>query len=392
VANLPETRYAKLGGDRIAYQVLGDGPLDLLYVSSVGDTIDTRWEWPPYARFLRRLASFSRLITFDNRGNGASDPVPAAGLPAWENWADDARAVLDAVGSEHAVIFGQINGGPTAVLFAATQPERTEALVLCSTTARFLRDEDYPWGLTEAELDAAVAFLEEAWGTEAMGGFGNPDLASDLAHMRWFAKAQRAWCSPRAAAAFFHWAQRTDVRQVLPSIGAPTLVLHRKDAPFITIEQGRYLAEQIPGARFVPIEGASLSTYVEPNADLLDHIQEFLTGVRPTIEAERTLAAVLFTDIVGSTEQAAIMGDHRWRGLLESHDAVSRTVVDQHRGRVVKLTATVSWPPSTARDEPSAAPWTCGTLSTHSGFGFEPDYMPVRSSCGAATSAASAST
>lgn len=336
---IPETSYAKLGEDRIAYQVLGEGPPDIVFMSALGACIEMYWEWPPFAAFLRRLASFGRLIVFDRRGMGASDPVALEALPSWEDWADDARAVLDAVGSDRAVILGTVEGGPTALLFAATHPERTQALVLANTTARFSTDVDYPWGLAEADVDNAVALLEDVWGTEAFTSFGFPELANDPAFVHWNGRMARMACSPRAASVYLRAVQRIDVRTVLPSIQVPTLVLHRKDASWITVDQGRYLAEHIPGARFVVLPGTELSPgFSKRPGPILDHIEEFVTGAAPVAATDRVLAAVLFTDIVGSTERAAALGDRRWRGLLESHDAVARTVIDQHHGRLVKTT------------------------------------------------------
>jgi class 3 adenylate cyclase/predicted alpha/beta hydrolase len=339
VVEVPETRFTRIGEERIAYQVLGEGPLDVVYRPGSGEAIDVIWEYPPLADFLRRLASSNRVITFDQRGMGASDAAPAEGLANWEKWAEDAGAVLDAVDSERAAFLAQADGGPIAILFAATRPERTRALVLVNTTARFMKDEDYPWGLTESELDPAVEFLENAWGTPAMASFGvEPELATDESYIRWWAKSQRASWSPKAASAYFRWVQMTDVRQVLSSIRAPTLVLHRKDTPWITLDQGKYLADHIPGARFETLEGGNMSVFAPNNTDVLDRIDDFLKRFAISVDADRALAAILFTDIVGSTSQAASLGDSRWRNLLDSHDVVARTLVDQHRGRLVKLT------------------------------------------------------
>jgi class 3 adenylate cyclase len=210
--------------------------------------------------------------------------------------------------------------------------------VLANATARFLRDADYPWGLPQADLDIAAAFVAENWGTEEFGAFGNPGAAVDPAYVRWTAKQQRMACSPAAAGAYLRWRQLTDVREVLPSIRVPTLVIHRKEASWITLDQGRYLADRIPGARLVVVPGADLTIHTEPNSEILDAIEDFLTKVRPSAEPDRALGAVLLTDIVGSTEQAAAMGDRQWRALLESHDAVARALVGQHRGRLVKMT------------------------------------------------------
>jgi class 3 adenylate cyclase len=334
---IPETRFTRVGEDRIAYQVLGEGPIDLVYLPSSNDCIDVIWEYPPYERLLRRLAAFSRLIMFDRRGAGASDAAPTDGLAAWESWADDANAVLDTVGSESAALLGQSDGGPLAILFAATRPERTRALILHNSTARFLRDDDYPFGLTRDESDSTMEFLADAWGTSAIARL-TPQLAADPAYVRWLTKSQRLTHRRRDVATYFQWVQYTDVRQVLSAVRAPTLVLHRKDVPFVTVEQGRYLAEHIQDARFVTLEGAQSVVFEEPNDDVLEHIEQFLGGLRGPTEADRALAAILYTDIVGSTERVSTMGDREWRNLLDTHDAVALTMVEQHRGKIIRTT------------------------------------------------------
>jgi pimeloyl-ACP methyl ester carboxylesterase len=338
MAEVPETRFAKLGNDRIAYQVVGEGPPDLLWLTGLGEPIDARWEFPPCASFIRRLASFSRLIMLDRRGVGASDPASSEALPRWEGWADDAMAVLDAVGSERATIMGASQGGPAAIMFAATRPERTQALILVNTVGRIAQADDYPWGITPEELEAAADFVAEHWGTEAAASFGNPGQANNPVFRRWMAKMARLACSGREMATYMRQDSPTDVRQVLPSIQVPTLVLHRNDTPFFTVDQGRYLAEHIPGARFVSVPGADIAIYTKPNAQILAEIEEFITGGGPSAGTDRALAAVLFTDIVGSTERAAALGDRRWTSLLGSHDVVAQAIIDQHGGRLVKLT------------------------------------------------------
>lgn len=335
---IPETRFTTVGRDRIVYQVVGDGPIDLLLVSPSGTAVDVQWDWPAAAAFLHRLASFSRLIMFDKRGWGASDRISNATLPPWEEWVDDVRAVLDAAGSERAAIFGIADVGAIACLFAAIEPERTHSLILFTATARFLADDGYPGGLPDAQVENTVRLTETLWGTDAMTAFSLPSLAGDPAAVRWYARAQRLAASARDAAAYFRAAQRLDLRATLPSIRVPTLIIHRKDFPWIPVEQGRYLADHIDGAKFVVVPGADSSPDVEPNDEILDSIEEFLTGVPPAGEPDRVLAAVLFTDVVGSTERAAALGDRRWKELLESHDAVARTIVEQFRGRLVKTT------------------------------------------------------
>jgi class 3 adenylate cyclase len=338
MVEIPETRFAKLGNDRIAYQVVGEGPPDLLWLTGLGEPIDSRWDYPPCASFVRRLASFSRLIMLDRRGVGASDPVSSEALPRWEGWVDDAMAVLDAVGSGRAIILGGSQGGPAAIMFAATRPERTQALILANTAARFAQADDYPWGLTREEMEAAADFVAEHWGTEASTGLGNTRAADDPAFRRWLAKSGRMSCSARDMATYMRQDFPTDVRQVLPSVQVPTLVLHRSDPPFFTVDQGRHLAEHIPGARFVSVPGADIAIFTKPNAQILAQIEEFVTGGTPSAGTDRALAAVLFTDIVASTERAAALGDRRWSSLLGSHDVVAQAIIDQHGGRLVKLT------------------------------------------------------
>lgn len=333
----PQTRYARLGEDRIAYQVVGEGPIDLIWAPTSAECIDLRWDWPPYAELLRSLTSFSRLILFDRRGLGASDAVSFEGFSTWERWADDVRAVMDEVGSERAAIIGLADSGPIAILFAATHPDRTRALVLFNATARFLTDTDYPWGMNQTDLDSAVRVLEEVWGTEGFAEFGSPSAGRDPEYRRWYAKMARLASTPRDASSYFYRVQFTDVRAVLPSIRVPTLVLHRENPQYITLGQGRYLADHIPGARFEILSGTDMGPYAEPMDELVHHIQDFLTNV-PTTEADRALAAVLFTDIVGSTEKAAALGDRQWRNVIESHDAVARALINQHRGRLIKMT------------------------------------------------------
>jgi class 3 adenylate cyclase len=336
VADIPKTRFAQLGDDRIAYQVFGDAPVDLLYVPTSGECIDLRWDWPPYAAFLRRLAENARLVMFDRRGSGASDAPSGKTVPSWERWADDARAVLDAVGSERAVILGTNDAGPTSILFAATHPTRARGLILGNTSARFATAPDYPTGIPDINL--AAQFVQEAWGTEVMAEMAAPSATGDPAFRRWYTVSQRLSLRPREARTLFQWEQTMDVRSALPSIRVPTLVIHRKNFAAITADHGRFLAEHIAGAKFALIAGSDGGLSSEPNDEVLQHIEEFLRGLRGGAEPDRALAAILFTDIVGSTERASVLGDQKWRNLLESHEVVARTVVEQHRGQLVKTT------------------------------------------------------
>jgi pimeloyl-ACP methyl ester carboxylesterase len=332
----PETCFATLGTDRIAYQVTGEGPVDLVFVGAVGTSVDARWEYPPCAEFLRRLASFSRLIMFDRRGMGASDPVALEALPTWEEWAEDAVAVLDAVGSKTAAVMGMADSGTPAILFAATHPERTEALILANCSARYVTGEGYPSGLTEEQAAALMGFLEANWGTPAAALMVTDQPTA--AHVQWAAKAERMTCSPREAAAYLAAVVRTDVRDVLPLINVPTLVVHGTETKWIPLEHGRYLAEHIHGSRFVAVPGAE-NLVALPSEEALQAIERFLTGgVSAQSSADRSLAAILVTDIVQSTERLAAVGDKAWRTLLDSHDSIARAVVETHHGRLVKTT------------------------------------------------------
>ena len=334
----PETRYARLGEDRLACQVLGEGP-DLVLTMGAFGHVDLMWEDPGVALFLRRLASFSRLIYFDRRGTGASDPLPERMPPPWEAYADEVTAVMDAVGSRRAALMATTaEAGPMALFFAATRPERTSALVLGNASARYLADDDYPIGFEPEYAEALISGVEESWGTAARLDEGIPSRAGDERFRRWMAKVQRSIASPRTVHVFLRAMFDVDVRSLLPLVQAPTLVLHRRDFQLLPIEHGRYLAEHIPDARLVVLPGADGPLTWEDPEVTLGHIEEFLTGVRGTVPATRVLATVLFTDIVASTERAAELGDRRWRELLQVHDDLGTRLVEQWGGRVVKST------------------------------------------------------
>ena len=334
----PETRYARLGEDRLAYQVLGEGP-DLVLTMGAFGHVDLMWEDPGVALFLRRLASFSRLIYFDRRGTGASDPLPEKMPPPWEAYADEVTAVMDAVGSRRAALMATTaEAGPMALFFAATRPERSSALVLGNASARYLADDDYPIGFEPEYVEAQISGVEESWGTAARLDEGIPSRAGDERFRRWMAKVQRSIASPRTVHVFLRSMFEVDVRSLLPLVQAPTLVLHRRDFRLLPIEHGRYLAEHIPDARLVVLPGADGPLTWEDPEVTLGHIEEFLTGVRGTVPATRVLATVLFTDIVASTERAAELGDRRWRELLQVHDDLGTRLVEQSGGRVVKST------------------------------------------------------
>lgn len=333
------TQYAKNGDVHLAYQVLGEGPLDLLQLA--GDFIPTdAWdEQPQLARAVRRLASFSRLIRSDRRGVGLSDPITPATPPTLEQWMGDTLAVLDVVESERCAVMATNDAGALAMLLAATHPDRVSALVLVNAYARALEEPDYPFGwpahvaerMTQDTIDPSE---DTGWGIEAMA----PSMADDEVFRRWFDRAGNRGASPATAKALLNVYMGSDVRSILGSIVVPTLVLHRTDDVAITVEHGRYLAQHIPGATLVELPGAD-DLYWAGDADgLLDEVEGFLTGTRRRPELESVLATVLFTDIVGSTEKAIELGDRRWRELLDRHDEVCRRRVDHWRGRVVKST------------------------------------------------------
>jgi class 3 adenylate cyclase len=334
--NDPETRYTKSENGHVAYQIFGDSPRDLVFVPNWGSNVDAMWEEPSLARFLRRLATFSRVLCFDKRGCGVSDPVPLAALPTLEHWMEDVRSVMDAAGSDRTALIGDAEGGQMAMLFAATYPERVSALVLLNTAARHLRDVDYPWGLPARSVDAYLRRLQELWGTGGLIDIMAPGLAHDARLRRWYARYERLSLAPGAVTAMYAVQFERDLRSVLPTIRVPTLVLHRAGNQHIRVGHGRHLAEHIPGAKYVELPGDEHYFHVGDTEGMLGEVEEFLTGVRPAAEVDRVLATVLFTDIVGSTERAAALGDRAWRALLDTHNGIVRTQLSRYRGREVK--------------------------------------------------------
>jgi class 3 adenylate cyclase/dienelactone hydrolase len=319
--------YARSGDVNIAYQVTGNGPFDLVLVPGFFSHLEIGWEHPDHAAFLERLGSFARLIRFDKRGTGLSDRT--VGLPDLETRMDDVRAVMDAAGSNQAALFGYSEGGPMSVLFAATYPDRTRALVLYSSYAKRLRSDDYPWASTWEERQAVAAELELQWGE-------NVDLSTmwpgaDPAAAAWFQRLGRASVSPAAARDLILMNSQVDVREVLPAVRCPTIVLHRTGDTDSRVEEGRYIAERIPGARFVELSGDVHVPWVDAG-QILDPIEEFLTGVRPTALGDRVLATILFTDIVGSTERVRELGDAAWSRLLRRHHEAVRSELPRYGG------------------------------------------------------------
>jgi pimeloyl-ACP methyl ester carboxylesterase len=334
----PETRYARSGDLNIAYQVTGEGPRDLVYVPGWISNVEMMWEQPPMARFLERLASFSRLILFDKRGTGLSDRVSNDKLPTLEERMDDVRAVLETVGSERAALFGHSEGGNMCMLFAATYPERTTALITLGCFAkRRDPDDDYPWAPAADDREESTLDVERNWGRlrpEDVEYYA-PSRVGDEQFVHNLERYFRRGASPGAAAALLRMNSYIDVRAVLPTIRVPTLVLHRKGDRDVDVAEGRYLASRIPGAKFVELAGDDHVISAGDIEAVADEIEEFLTGTRPLPEPDRVLATVMFTDIVGSTERAVQLGDRRWRELLGAHDAAVRRELDRFRGREV---------------------------------------------------------
>jgi class 3 adenylate cyclase len=336
---IPPTRYARAGDLDIAYQVFGDGPIDLVFVDQWFSNVDAMWDFPPLARLLNRLAAFSRVIVFDKRGTGLSDPIGVHELPTIEEWIDDLRAVLDDIGSERTALLSGIGASVMALVFAATYPERTSSLVLVDGCARLAWAEDYPWGQPTDRTPDDLVHLRAAWGRG--GGtmmFLAPNLLTDRALATSFIRYERQSASPGMAASMIGWLYDVDVRDVLPSIGIPTLLLSHADGTRVAPVHGRYIAERVAGARFVELPGADNYTWAGDTAPMLREIQEFLTGASPVVEPDRVLATVLFTDIVDSTRRAAELGDARWREALAGHDRAIRLVVERFRGREIKTT------------------------------------------------------
>jgi pimeloyl-ACP methyl ester carboxylesterase len=329
----PETRYAKSGDLNIAYQVVGEGPLDLIYVPGWISNVELNWEEPALAHLLERLASFSRLILFDKRGTGLSDPVPLDRLPTLEERMDDVRAVLDAVGSQQTAVFGFSEGGLMSMLFAATYPERTAALALYGVFAKRSWSPDYPWAPKPDDREREIAELERKW-SERMDLDQLAPSEDDAFKDRLAAYFRRS-ASPGAAGALMRMNTQLDVRDVLPTIQVPTLVMHRTEDRDAKVEEGRWIAGQIPGAKFVELPGDSHTLWAGNPDEIVDEIEEFLTGARRGPEPNRVLATVLFTDIVGSTEQASKLGDRRWRELLDRHHGLIRQQLARYQGREV---------------------------------------------------------
>jgi len=328
----PETRYAKSGDVHIAYQVTGSGPIDVVLVPGFMSHLDADWDSAVAPRLLQRLSSFCRLIRLDKRGTGLSDRVKIGTL---EERMDDVRAVMDAASSQKAALFGYSEGGPMSILFSATYPDRTTALIIYGSYARRLRAPDHPYGMTPEEFDAFIERLEREWGGPAAIEVFIPSKADDPAIRQAFANYLRQAASPGAVVDIMRMNREIDVRPILPVVRVPTLVLHRTGDRLTDIGQGRYLASHIQGAQFRELEGEDHAWTFGDGDAVVDEIEEFLTGSRHDPEPDRVLATVLFTDIAGSTERAAALGDRRWRELLEQHHAMVRKNLSEFRGREI---------------------------------------------------------
>jgi len=336
--DVPEVQYARSGDVDIAYQVVGAGPLTLVFVQGWVSNIEWAWQEPSLARFLRRLASFSRLIMFDKRGTGLSDRVAVDDLPTLEQRMDDVRAVMDAAGVERAALLSVSEGGPMCILFATTYPQRTDALVMLGGYARRLWAEDYPFGATPEEYDGFLQSIQEGWGGAVGIEARAPSVLDDERFRTWWATYLRMSASPGAAYALTLMNGGIDVRHALPTIGVPTLIVHRTGDRSLPVEGSRYMAERIRGAKLVEVPGDDHLPWVGDQDEILDEVEEFLTGVRRGPDPDRVLATVLFTDVVRSTERAAELGDKRWRELLASHHVAVRRQLAQWRGTEIDTT------------------------------------------------------
>jgi len=333
----PPIRYAANGDIHLAYCTLGDGPLDLVLVHGALTNLEVLWDIPEYRAYCERLASFTRMISFDKRGMGLSDRVRIGTL---EERMDDIRAIMDAAGSETAVLKGVSEGGPLSMLFAATYPERTQALVLCGAEVKEETTDDWPWGeATREEFEEYMTIenIVERWGKGDILAYVAPGKGDDERLRQLFGRLQVQSASPHDAVAFMRMAFEIDVRHVVPAINTPTLIVHRVDDQVCNVENARWLARNIDGAKYVELPGDTHIPWIDGD-DIMDEIREFLTGVREPAEPERVLATVLFTDIVGSTERARELGDRRWRDLLERHHELVRRDLERFRGKEVDTT------------------------------------------------------
>jgi len=335
VPHSPTTHYAKSGDLHIAYQVVGEGPFDLVYAPGFISHVEMNWESPYWTKVLGRLSRFCRVIIFDKRGTGLSDRV--GGWPTLEERMDDIRAVMDAAGSERAALNGISEGGPMCMVFAALYPERTAALVLHGTGPRLVGGPDWPWGLSGEDAAPMLDTAEANWGSGTVLSYFIQGLADDPHTQEATGRFERFAASPGAARQLLEMNFHVDIRSVLPAISAPTLVVHRTGDYIVPVECGRYTTEHIRGASLAELPGDfHLSARPGAEDDAMDAVEQFLTGTRSQHDVDRVLTTVLFTDIVGSTERASLLGDHAWRELLDRHDQVVRREIERFDGREIK--------------------------------------------------------
>lgn len=333
---MPETKYTTTRGASIAYQVLGDGPTDLVFAGGLVTHLDLQWDFPEAERYLRRLASFCRLILFDRRGTGLSDPVAGDHSGSPEDWAEDLTAVLDAVDASPAAIFAERDAGPAAILFAAAHPARVSALVLANTTARYLRAEDHPSGEPPESAEMTHEAILKGWGNEELVKTTLPSHANDANFLRQATRLQRAANTPRTAAAQYRVYLDSDVRSSLPKVRCPTLLLHRQNLPFFSAAaHSEYLEQHIAQSKRVEVAGTDLFFFYEGANESLGQIEEFLTGARAQSAADRVLATVLFADIADSTKLASKQGDANWRDVATRFQSMLRSQVARFWGRLV---------------------------------------------------------
>jgi class 3 adenylate cyclase/pimeloyl-ACP methyl ester carboxylesterase len=333
---MPKTKYAHADGLYIAYQVFGNGPHDLILVPGFISHLELVWEEPGVARFLERLASFSRVIMFDKRGTGLSDR--GGSPPTLEERMDDVLAVMEAARSERAALFGVSEGGPMSVLFAATFPERTRALIIYGSYAKGSWSEEHPWMLKIEQYERWISRIPETWGDPQALQYWAPSVAHDEFLSNWWGKMQRMGASPGGVCDLIRLYSEIDVRPILSSVQVPTLVMHRRGDRTIRVGAGRYLAENIPNAKYVELPGVDHLWWIKEEGRISGEIEEFLMGERPSLSLERTLATVLFTDIVNSTGQALRQGDEQWLQLMDQHNRIVRQEIHNFRGREIRST------------------------------------------------------
>src|SRR5919109_983614 len=334
----PETKFVYIGDDRVAYQVIGEGPIDLVFSGGAWTHVDLLWEDPTVTRFFEFLSTFTRLILFDRRGTGVSDPLTDTSRPWWECTLDDLSAVVDEVGCERPAFFGYIGGAGPVLAFAASKPDRVHSVITMTGAARFVSASDYPIGRSTEQFEELIDLATAGWGTSLGAAMVAPSMSNDQAFLTRMAKLQRAISPAAEIRAFLQSDLDYDVRHLLPSVRCPALVLHAEENSVWPVEYARYLAERIPGARLEIFPGSDIFLLYQHERTLLPMIEEFLTGERRFYHAERVLATVLFTDIVGSTERASALGDPAWRAELERHDGIAARAVERFGGRLVKST------------------------------------------------------